>query len=190
MKLTRVMTLNRAALSRIKSHAQNRIMRAVRGPEATARAAGVKIGTGCRILEYIGATEPWMVTIGNRVTVTKDVTFITHDGSGYHVRDDRGRRYRYAPIAVGSDVFIGTRTIILPGVRIGDGAIIGAGTVLTRSVPPRVVVAGNPARIIRSRDEFDDAVRAWPAAADRRGDTYRRLIDSVAQTEFRPEMTA
>ncbi|MDV6236206.1 CatB-related O-acetyltransferase [Leptospira ellisii] len=52
---------------------------------------------------------------------------------------------------VGNDVWIGTNTVILPGVKIGDGAIIGAYSVVARDVPDYTIVAGNPARIIRER---------------------------------------
>ena len=57
------------------------------------------------------------------------------------------------PVVIGDDVWIGTRVIILPGVKIGDQAVIGAGAVVTKDVPPRAVVAGNPARIIRYRGD-------------------------------------
>ncbi|TYZ64067.1 hypothetical protein PybrP1_003084 [[Pythium] brassicae (nom. inval.)] len=53
------------------------------------------------------------------------------------------------PITIGEDVWIGGGAIVLPGVTIGDCAVIGAGAVVTKDVPPRCVVAGNPARIIR-----------------------------------------
>ena len=54
------------------------------------------------------------------------------------------------PIHIGSDVFIGSRAIILKGVSIGDGSVIGAGSVITSDVPARTVVAGNPARIVKT----------------------------------------
>ena len=57
------------------------------------------------------------------------------------------------PITIGDDVWIGSRVIILGGVKIGDGAIIGAGSVVTHDVPPYSVVGGNPARIIKSRKQ-------------------------------------
>ncbi len=57
------------------------------------------------------------------------------------------------PIIIGNDVWIGSRVIILGGVKIGDGAIIGAGSVVTHDVPPYSVVGGNPARIIKSRKQ-------------------------------------
>ncbi len=76
------------------------------GKERFARRKGVSIGRDCRILSNIVTTEPWLITVGDRVTISSEVTFITHDGSGWLIRDDRGRRYRYAPITLGSDVFI------------------------------------------------------------------------------------
>jgi len=54
------------------------------------------------------------------------------------------------PIRIGHDVWVGGGAIILPGVTIGDGAVIGAGSVVNRDVPPRTVVAGNPARAVRA----------------------------------------
>lgn len=57
--------------------------------------------------------------------------------------------YTSKGINIGNNVWIGARTTILKGVTIGDGAVIGAGSVVTRSVPPRVIAAGNPARVIR-----------------------------------------
>ncbi|MBQ3301685.1 MAG: maltose O-acetyltransferase, partial [Eggerthellaceae bacterium] len=53
------------------------------------------------------------------------------------------------PVRIGNDVWVGAGAIILAGVTIGDKAVIGAGSVVTRDVPERVVVAGSPARVIR-----------------------------------------
>ena len=55
------------------------------------------------------------------------------------------------PVVIGNDVWIGGRVIILPGVKIGDGAIVGAGSVVTRDVSEYDIVAGNPARVIKNR---------------------------------------
>jgi acetyltransferase-like isoleucine patch superfamily enzyme len=55
------------------------------------------------------------------------------------------------PVIIGNDVWIGTNAIILSGISIGDGAVIGAGSVVTKDVPPYTIVAGNPAKIIKYR---------------------------------------
>lgn len=60
-----------------------------------------------------------------------------------------GKPTAMAPIRIGKGVFVGARCIILKGVNIGDGAVIGAGSVVTRDVPARALVAGNPAAVIK-----------------------------------------
>ena len=68
-----------------------------------------------------------------------------------HVREPPRR------VAVGHDVWLGQSVIVLPGATIGDGAVVGAGSVVTKEVPPYAIVAGNPARLIRYR--FSDSLR-------------------------------
>lgn len=58
-----------------------------------------------------------------------------------------------APVVLGEDAWIGARVIILPGIHIGNRAIVGAGSVVTKDVPDNAIVAGNPARIIRQRED-------------------------------------
>jgi len=167
---------------------RNRIRASLKGTIAAARAEGVTIGEGCRINSRFLTREPWLITIGDRVTISTEVELVTHDGSGWLFSDERGRRYRYARIEIGSDVFIGTRSVILPGVRIGNHSIVGAGSVVTKSVPEGVVVAGNPARIVGTWAEYQDRLREWKAQADMVGSTYRERIDSVLEPGFRPLM--
>jgi acetyltransferase-like isoleucine patch superfamily enzyme len=59
------------------------------------------------------------------------------------------------PVVIEDNVWIGSKTIILPGVRIGNHAVIGAGSIVTKDIPPRCVAAGNPARVIRYLRELD-----------------------------------
>ncbi|MDT9593573.1 acyltransferase [Nocardioides zeae] len=174
--MSRVKRLRRKLITRTKGH------------EEAARALGVSIGTGCRILSPVATTEPWLVRIGDRVTVSSGVRLVTHDGSGWLVRDHRGRRYRYAPISIGDDVFIGAGATILPGVKIGDRVVVGAGSVVSRSVPSGTVVAGVPARRLGTWDDFVARVASWPADEDRRGSSYREKVDSIAEKEFAPEL--
>lgn len=61
----------------------------------------------------------------------------------------------YPTIEIGNDVLVGTRSIILGGVKIGDGAVIGAGSIVTKDVEPYTIVAGNPAKKIRGRFDGD-----------------------------------
>jgi len=59
------------------------------------------------------------------------------------------------PVVIGNDVWIGDRVMILPGIQIGNGAIVGAGSVVTHSIPDYAIAAGNPARIIKYRDMLE-----------------------------------
>ena len=85
-------------------------------------------------------TFPLGVHIGAQSYVAFDVRILTHDMT----------RGLYLHTRIGRNCFIGGRSLILPGVEIGDNCVVGAGSVVTRSIPPRSLVAGNPARILRS----------------------------------------
>jgi len=100
---------------------------------------GVFLNFNCVILDVVE------VTIGDRTQIGPAVQIYTAD----HPRDTETRRAGLEfgrPIRIGSDVWIGGGAILLPGVTVGDGAVIGAGSVVTRDVPAGVTVAGNPAR--------------------------------------------
>lgn len=163
----------------------------LRGRDNAARWLGVKVGTGCRIYTRNFGSEPWLITIGDRVTVTSGVQFLTHDGSTWLTRDAKGRRYRYARIQVGSDAFIGVNAILLPGVRVGSRVIIGAGSVVTKSVSDGLVVAGNPARVVGRFEDYEKkALESYACAADLNGNSYRERIDAVVEPGFRPNIEA
>jgi acetyltransferase-like isoleucine patch superfamily enzyme len=130
------------------------VKRMVLRGDVYARSIGVTVGERCRIGTDGFGSEPFLVTIGDDVTVSRGVLFLTHDGASSLVRDKHGRRYDYRPVTVGSRVFIGANAILLPGVSIGDDCIVGAGSVVTKTVPPGKVVAGNPARVIGTFEEY------------------------------------
>lgn len=71
------------------------------------------------------------------------------DSDMHEVPLGSGREVRKAPIRIGARVFVGARSILLKGITIGDGAVVGAGSVVTADVPPGVLVAGNPAVVIK-----------------------------------------
>lgn len=88
------------------------------------------------------------VTIGDNVLFGPGVQIYT----AYHPLEPGPRRDLWEaakPISIGNNVWIGGNAIVLPGVTIGDNSVIGAGGVVTRDVPPNVVVVGNPGRILR-----------------------------------------
>lgn len=124
-----------------------------RSPIDYARHIGVHIGEGCQISIRKWSTEPYLVTIGNNVQVTHDVSFQTH-GGGHCVRYKYPGFETFGRIVVEDWVYIGSHSIILPGCTIGFGSLIGAGSVVTKSVPPNSVVVGNPARFICTTQEF------------------------------------
>jgi len=91
------------------------------------------------------------VSVGNRVLIGANVTITDTD---FHPLDPQERQEdinagRSAPITIGDDVFIGMNSLILKGVAIGDGSVVGAGSVITQDVPAHTIVAGNPASVIR-----------------------------------------
>jgi maltose O-acetyltransferase len=103
-------------------------------------AAGVFMNFGCVVLDVVE------VTIGQATQIGPAVQILTAD----HPRDADQRRAGLEfgrPIAVGANVWIGGGAILLPGVRVGDDAVIGAGAVVTRDVPAGATVVGNPARL-------------------------------------------
>lgn len=124
-----------------------------------AKKKGVNIGEGCRIYIKEWGSEPFLITIGDRVTITSGVRLVTHDGSTWLVRDINNVRYQhYSGITIGSNVFIGINSIIMPGINIGDNVIVGAGSVVTKNIPSNSVVVGNPARIINTYDKFAEKI--------------------------------
>jgi len=93
------------------------------------------------------------IVIGNNVMMAPDVVIVTAN----HKHDDitvpmQSQGIDTAPVIIEDDVWIGTRAMILPGVRIGRSSVIGAGAVVAKDVPPFSIVVGNPARVVRKRD--------------------------------------
>jgi acetyltransferase-like isoleucine patch superfamily enzyme len=117
---------------------------------ATRKASAViRIGKDCGLTgtTIVAAEE---VVLGDRVLIGANVTVADTD---FQPLTPEGRAVdinagKHAPIHIGDDVFVGMNSLILKGVTIGQGSVVGAGSVVTRDVPARTIVAGNPARIV------------------------------------------
>lgn len=101
----------------------------------------VFVNSGCCFQDQGG------VTLGDGCLVGHNVVFATLD---HDIRPERRGDMTAAPIVVGKNVWIGAHATILKGVTIGDGAIVAAGAVVTRDVPPNTIAAGVPARVVKT----------------------------------------
>jgi len=123
-------------------------------------ALGLSIGQDCILPDiesvYWDVSHCYLISIGNHCGIASNVRFIAHDGStklflGYT---------KFARIAVKDNTMIGDSAMILPGVTIGPNAIVAAGAVVTKDVPPNSIVAGNPAKVIARLDEYLERIEA------------------------------
>ena len=157
------------------------------------RAWGVRVGEGCRIFSKdpygTFGSEPFLVRLGDHVTITEGVRFITHDGGTWVFRREDPDFDVFGPIEIKDNVFIGINTLIMPGVTVGPNAVVGANSVVSRDVPPDSVAAGVPAKVIMSLEEYrakklpqKTVVRGAPPAERRR--ILSRLWDRGAPPDL------
>ncbi|MBR4657475.1 MAG: acyltransferase [Oscillospiraceae bacterium] len=124
---------------------------------AELRKKGIQIGEHCRIFSNISSTEPYLIRIGDNVSISSNVSFCTHDNAIIKVIP--GKTDVVGPITIGNNCFIGMNSILMLGVTLDDNCIVGAGSVVTHSFPSSSVIAGNPARRICSAAEYADKYR-------------------------------
>ena len=119
---------------------------------------GGVLGSDCEIHSTVFfGSEPYLITIGNKVRITDGVRFLTHDGGLWVLRNlksDMKDADYFARIKIEDNVHIGWNSIIMPGVTIGENSIIGCGAIVTKSIPKNSVAVGIPARVIESIDEY------------------------------------
>lgn len=131
------------------------------------RLFGARIGKGCVVKPSCEVWAPWNLELKDRVALDDKVlcyavakitigshTAISREAflcSASHDIASRSRELVYAPIEIESQVWIAARALVLPGCRLQEGCVVGAGSVVAKDVPAWTVVAGNPAREIKKR---------------------------------------
>jgi maltose O-acetyltransferase len=113
---------------------------------------GLRLGTNVHIVDtfFFDPSHCFLISIGNRCTICPNVRLIAHDAStkqflGYT---------KIGRIDIKENCFIGDSVVVLPGVMIGPNAIVGAGSVVTKDIPPGTIAAGNPAKVISTLEAY------------------------------------
>ena len=125
---------------------------------------GVKLGKNVRFIIHPNSwdfpdfgSEPYLISIDDDTLISFGCTFVTHD-SGTHVCEgfikNCPKLFKLGRIHIGKNCFVGCRCLFMPGVTVGDNCIIGAGSVVTKSVPAGEIWAGNPAHFITTVEEY------------------------------------
>lgn len=118
---------------------------------------GLRIGENVQIIDsfFFDPSHCFLISIGNNCIICPNVRLIAHDASTKRLLGYT----RIGKIDIRENCFIGDSAIVLPNITIGPNSIVGAGAVVTNDVPPNTVVAGNPARVIGSLEDFLNKVR-------------------------------
>ncbi len=132
---------------------------ATKGSLNYAISQGLNCWKGCIVSSGTDfGSEPFLITLHNNVRLSSNVSLITHDGSVHTLKLSEKYKSKpihgYGKIEIDDNTFIGANAIVLPGVYIGKNCIIGAGSVVTKSIPDNSVVAGVPAKFIETIEEF------------------------------------
>jgi maltose O-acetyltransferase len=129
--------------------------------ELNGKGSNLVLGNECFISGKVHLALYEKITLGNNVVINQGCTLLTAS----HDINCPNWQHKKAPIVIEDYAWIATNSIILPGVTVGRGAVVGAGSVVTKSIPPYHVVAGNPAKTINERTlkELSHATVHWLA---------------------------
>jgi acetyltransferase-like isoleucine patch superfamily enzyme len=110
---------------------------------------GMKVGehTSFALMVMLDVMFPEKIKVGRNTVIGYNTTLLAHE---YLIRE-----YRLGDIVIGDEVLIGANSTVLPGIEIGDGAIVSAGTLVHKDVPAGAFVGGNPMRVIFSKEEME-----------------------------------
>lgn len=144
------------------------------------KASGVRFGEGVLAMPsvFIDTTNGWLISIGDRTRLAEQVRILCHDAG-----PERDLGYgRVGPVAIGSDCVLNERVIVLAGVTIGDGCLIGSGSVVASDIAPGSRAMGVPARVYGTVEDYLRELQRALAEAPRFG--YREL-DRLGPAERR-----
>lgn len=131
---------------------------------------GMKVGKNFGRLNgvILDPSHCWLIEIGDDVTMAPRVHILCHDASTKKFLNYT----KIGRVTIGNNVFIGAETVVLPGVTIGNNVIIGANSTVTHDVPDGTVVAGSPARVLCSLEEYLQKERTRMETAPCYGEEY------------------
>lgn len=154
--------------------------------EEYARRLGVKIGKHCYISTRRFPAEAYLITIGDYVRIAPNTMFFTHGGL-WSIRkkyNDQTLDY-FGKITIGDYTYIGEGCMIMPGVKIGSNVIVGAGSVVTKSIPDGCMVAGNPVRIIGNTEVFYNRIKKMDVKTAKLSfDRKKEILQSLEDKYF------
>jgi acetyltransferase-like isoleucine patch superfamily enzyme len=162
----------------------NKLKRKLWSNERYARFQGVKIGSSCDIQKVSFGSEPYLIEIGNHVQITSGTKIFTH-GGGWIFRNQHPKLDYFGKVIIKDNVYIGNNSMIMPGGTIGNDVIIGAGSVVTKSVPDGKIAAGNPARIVGETNDFIEKIKYFDVGS--KGMSYeekKRYLLSLGEDKF------
>lgn len=128
----------------------------------------------------------WLIEIGNNVTLAPRVHILCHDASTKQFLNYT----KIGRVTIGNNVFIGAESVVLPGVTIGNNVIIGANSTITHDIPDGMVVAGSPARVICTLDEYLEKERTRMKKSPCYGEEYtlRKNISTILKMKQKKEL--
>lgn len=149
---------------------------------------GLKIGKNFKKMQgcFIDPSHCFLIEIGDNVTFSIRVTLLAHDASCYNLIDYA----KIGKIKIEDNVFVGANATILPNVTIGQNSIIGAGSVVTKDVPRDSVVAGNPARVLMTVEEYKNKLQKKMLIGEKFGEEYtmRKKVDNNKKQEIKESL--
>lgn len=153
-------------------------------PSTYAKFLGVKTGKNCSIATKDFPREAYLISIGDNVQITENVSFYTH-GGGWIMRKEYPDFDAFGKITIGDNVYIGNHVRIMPGVTIGNNVIIANSSVVTKSIPDNVVAAGVPARVIKTLKDYKDSVLHYNLNCKQMtNEEKRKFLLSLPETSF------